>query len=306
MDPLLRKYLWLVDLLVVVVCAVFAARATASAIESSYLLDFGPVHAPVRALPPPPKVYGKETDEILRRNIFCSGCPPILTSDEPDGGVTEESGAPQKSTLALKLMAIMYAPPPHAAWSTAIVRDLDSKGIGPYGVGGSIRDGVVVDSIEEIRIYVRTGGHLEYIDLLDKAPPPASKTAAAGVSAPVAGMEAEIAKGLKKIGENRYEIQRATLDGVLGNLSELSRSARIVPELKDGRPAGFRLYSVRPDGPFALIGLQNGDVVQAINGIEMSSPDQALGAYTKLKTASHLSVSLERNGTKTTMDYNIR
>ena len=54
------------------------------------------------------------------------------------------------------------------------------------------------------------------------------------------------------------------------------RAARIVPETRDGKPAGFRLFSVRPDGPFAKIGLQNGDVISAINGLEMTSPDKAL------------------------------
>ena len=59
-------------------------------------------------------------------------------------------------------------------------------------------------------------------------------------------------------------------------------------------------------GPFGLIGLQNGDVISAINGLEMTSPDKALEVYTKLKSASHLSVGLERNGQKITKDYSIR
>ena len=101
-------------------------------------------------------------------------------------------------------------------------------------------------------------------------------------------------------------MQRATLDSLLGNMSALSRAARIVPEMKDGKPTGFRLLSIRPDGPFAKIGLQNGDVISAINGLEMTSPDKALEVYTKLKSASHLSVGLERNGQKITKEYNIR
>ena len=89
-------------------------------------------------------------------------------------------------------------------------------------------------------------------------------------------------------------------------MAALSRAARIVPEMKDGKSNGFRLLSIKPDGPFGVIGLQNGDVISAINGLEMTSPDKALEVYTKLKTANHLSVGLERNGQKVTMDYNIR
>src|SRR5205085_4496836 len=148
----------------------------------------------------------------------------------------------------------------------------------------------------------------EYMDLLDRATPP--PTAAAITPAPIAPsgdpMMAELDKGIKKTGEHSYEVQRQTVDSLLGNMSLLSRSARIVPEIRDGRAAGFRLFSVRPDGPFAKIGLQNGDVISAINGLEMTSPDKALEVYTKLKSASHLSVGLERNGQKISKEYNIR
>lgn len=86
----------------------------------------------------------------------------------------------------------------------------------------------------------------------------------------------------------------------------LSRSARIVPEIRDGKAFGFRLYSVRPDGPFAKIGMSNGDVISSINGLEISSPEKALEVYAKLKSASHLAVGLERNGQKISKDYTIR
>jgi len=125
-------------------------------------------------------------------------------------------------------------------------------------------------------------------------------------AAPTDPFAAELEKGIKKTGEHNYEVQRGTIDSLLGNMGALAKGARIVPETRDGKSAGFRLFSIRPDGPFAKIGLQNGDVVSAINGLEMTSPDKALEVYTKLKTANHLSVAIERNGQKITKDYNIR
>jgi general secretion pathway protein C len=38
----------------------------------------------------------------------------------------------------------------------------------------------------------------------------------------------------------------------------------------------------------------------------MSTPDKALEAYTKLKSASHLTVMVERRGENITLDYQIR
>jgi general secretion pathway protein C len=307
-ELLLRKYLWAVDGLVVVLCAVFLARASATASGGKMLVTGGsaaPKAARVAAPPPAAPVYTKQVEEILNRNIFCSTCPPILAKPVTDSGPPPAPPL-QRTSLNLKLLAIMFAPPPaDPRWSVAIIRDNDDKSAGPFTVGSKLRD-ATVDDITEDRVYLNFGnGRIEDLDLLDR-PQPAAAPVAAAPAAPADPLSAELDKGIKKTGEHNYEVQRSTLDSLLGNMAALAKGARIVPETKDGKPAGFRLFSIRPDGPFAKIGLLNGDVVSAINGLEMNSPDQALLAYTKLKTANHLSVAIERNGQKITKDYNIR
>jgi general secretion pathway protein C len=307
-ETLLRKYLWAVDGLVVALCMVFLARATATAIEKK-LVGTGPAPkaAPRAAVTPAAApAYGKQVEEILKRNIFCSACPPILGKPEDTSNGPAPAPPLQRTSLNLKLLAIMFAPPPaDPHWSVAIIRDNDSKSAGPYSIGSKLRD-ATVDDVTEDQVYLDFGGgRREYLDLLDR-PQPAPGAPASPAAAPSDPFAAELEKGIKPLGEHKYEVQRATVDSLLGNMGALAKGARIVPETRDGRPAGFRLFSIKPDGPFAKIGLQNGDVVSAINGLEMNSPDQALLAYTKLKTANHLSVAIERNGQKITKDYNIR
>jgi general secretion pathway protein C len=312
LEALLRKYLWAIDLAIIAFCAVFLARAASSAVESSIV-----VPAPRAALRPPrvapPVLYSKEVEPILKRNIFCSTCPPII----PDIKATDTTptvAAPEKTSLPLALVAIMYAPPPAegltSKWSVAVVRDTEDKSMGAFGWGDKVHNAKIME-IQETRIYIDNAGKTEFLDLLDgtkvqtntaEAQPATPQPAAGGGDA----FATEMAKGIKKTGEHAYEIQRATLDSVLGNMSLLSRSARIVPEIRDGKAAGFRLYSVRPDGPFALIGMQNGDVISSINGLEITSPEKALEVYAKLKSASHLSLGLERNGAKVAKEYSIR
>ena len=306
METLLRKYLSLVDLAVIALCAIFGARATATAIESGFVSSIpSSKHAPkAPTAPASTTVYSKQVEEILKRNIFCSTCPPILGGKEDTGIV----GPPplQKTSLPLKLLAVMYAPT-DPKWSMAIIRDNDDKSSGPFGVGSKIRE-ATIDQIDETRVFFNFGGgRREYLELLDTpAPPPNAPAAPKPDTGPKDPLAEALAKGIKKTGPNSYEVQHATLDSLLGNMAALSKAARIVPEMKDGKSNGFRLLSIKPDGPFGAIGLQNGDIISAINGLEMTSPDKALEVYTKLKTANHLSVGLERNGQKVTMDYNIR
>jgi general secretion pathway protein C len=311
METLLRRYLSAVDLVVIAICAIFGARATATAIEAGIATAVPAAKPGARPASPPPQgpVYSKEVEEILKRNIFCSTCPPILGKP-----VTANDGPPpppelQKTSLPLKLLAIMYAAPPAEQWSIAVIRDNDAKTAGPFSIGSQIRE-AKIDDIEPTRVYLDFGGgRREYLELLDEQPPKpgAPPVAAAPKPAPSADpLTAELDKGIRKTGANSYEVQHSTLDSLLGNMGALARAARIVPETRDGKSVGFRLFSIKPDGPFGKIGLQNGDIVSAINGLEMTSPDKALEVYTKLKTANHLSVGLERNGQKVTMDYNIR
>lgn len=307
METLIRKYLWAIDLLAIALSAVFAARATGVFVESAISRNTPVFKGARRASsePAPSTYYSKQVEDILNRNVFCSTCPPILPKPETDKPEEQKDPEPTRTALPLKLMAIMFSPPPNdPRWSMAVIRDTEQNSAGPYAIGMKIREATVED-IQETRIYLNNAGKPEYLDLIEK--PHTEVAAAPAPAAPSTDpFVAEMEKGIKKLSEHSYEVQRGTVDSLLGNMAVLSRAARIVPEVRDGKAAGFRLFSVKTDGPFGKIGLQNGDVIYAINGLEMTSPDKALEIYTKLKSANHLAVALERNGQKITKDYNIR
>jgi general secretion pathway protein C len=308
-ETLLRKYLWTVDLAVVALCATFLGMAASGAVESKFA-SVPPAARPATIKPPKPEAkpsFDKDPKAILKRNIFCSTCPPLLDEAVPEGPETLTE-TQTKTTLPIGLLAIMFAPPPNGIrWSVAVMRDTEYKTLGAFPVGGKIH-GATVTEILETRVYLDNEGKTEYIDMFEAPAPPPPPPGSAPAAAPDKNdaLAMEMAKGIKKLNENNYELQRSTLESVLGNMALLSRSARIVPEMKDGKAAGFRLFAVRPDGPFAMIGMQNGDIISSINGLEITSPEKALEVYAKLKSASHLSLGMERNGQKVTKEYNIR
>ena len=111
--------------------------------------------------------------------------------------------------------------------------------------------------------------------------------------------------GVTKMSDTDYRVDRSELDRTLANLNEVATQARIVPSFKNGKPNGFKLFSIKPGSIFAKIGLQNGDVIQKINGYDMNSPDRALEIYTKLRDATSLTIDLQRRGNNQTMNYTI-
>jgi general secretion pathway protein C len=135
------------------------------------------------------------------------------------------------------------------------------------------------------------------------APPAAPAPAAPGGPSPV---PADIASRIQKVSDTEYNVDRAVVDKILENQAELMRSARIVPEQKDGKVVGIRLFGIRPDTLLGTLGFQNGDRLEAINGFNMASPEKALEAYARLRTASNLNVKINRRGQTTSIDYRIK
>jgi len=140
------------------------------------------------------------------------------------------------------------------------------------------------------------------------APPPGAPPAPAAPAAPggPSPVPADIASRIQKVSDTEYNVDRAVVDKILENQAELMRSARIVPEQKDGKVVGIRLFGIRPDTLLGTLGFQNGDRLEAINGFNMASPEKALEAYARLRTASNLNVKINRRGQNTSIDYRIK
>jgi general secretion pathway protein C len=139
------------------------------------------------------------------------------------------------------------------------------------------------------------------------APAPAEKPLAGPASAgPLAAALADVVSRIKKVSDTEYEVDRGAIDTVLRNQMLLMQSTRIVPEHKDGKVAGIRLFGIRPDTLLGALGLSNGDRLESINGIEMDSPEKLLQAYARLPAASRLTVLVNRRGQPTTIEYRFK
>jgi general secretion pathway protein C len=291
---------------VIGICAAFAGRAAGHILEGAYLAG-DDIKAPARHSAPPPtaKLHDKSGEAIVSRDVFCSGCVP------PKPTVTSENATASnewsKTTLQLELVSTMVCPSDDN-YSMAVIRDMSTKEKDPemYHRGSTIgATGASVYRVLSKRVYILNGGKPEYVEL-DGSPPPAA--VAQNTPPPVAAGNPELGdidKGVNCSG-NSCTIDRALVEKLLSNTTMLATAARFVPSTKDGKPNGFKLYAIRPQSIFGRIGLQNGDTIKAINGSEMTTPDAALGLYTKLRNASHLSVQVERRGETVTLDYTIR
>jgi general secretion pathway protein C len=162
--------------------------------------------------------------------------------------------------------------------------------------------------IERSRVIVLNNNRREFIDGTPgdgNAVIPAPVVAAAPVKTD-APPSAVLGAGVKQLSENDYEIPKEEIAKTLSNLNDVAMQARIVPAFKDGVAQGFKLFSIRPDSIYTKIGIQNGDVIKRINGLDMNSPEKALEIYSKLKDSARIDIEVERNGAAVRKTYNVR
>jgi type II secretion system protein C len=335
MEALLKKYFWLIKLIGVGIVVLFAASALVNSVISKMLLEPAgeplvesdepdifeedddeddPRQKQAEMLeklsgtaPPPGKSdVQRAAESVLAGSIFCPTCvqeeaatPGMDTSAAVAGLSGPVRPGEIKSKLPLMLLATMESDDP--AYSMATILQTDTNVLGPYSPNDTIRAGVVVQRIERGRVFFRHGAQMEYIEL-GGTPPPVVATA------PVAPTEEKPAEENDREIEGAAEaiscdadftsctVDKAFVEKLLSNPAQLTRQARIVPAVRDGETKGYKFYGIRPGSLPKLLGMKNGDLLTSVNGHQLESLDQAMDLYTKLRRASHLSISLERQG----------
>jgi len=253
---------------------------------------------------------------ILERNIFDPQTgslwppktPELVAGSKPDESVEAvplaDGQMPPPCDGSVRLVASIFSPRKED-WSFASLA-LSAGSPLLYRPGNTV-EGKTVDSIYPEAVFLKNASGVLCSLTMFKSPnqPPPVPAVAAAAPAAATSADAELDQGIKQQSETKYTVRRSLVDKLLQNQAELMRSARVVPHEENGRVVGVKLYGIRKTSLLGKLGLQNGDMLRTINGFDMGSPDSALEAYAKLRSASNLSLAVVRRGNAVTMEYNI-
>jgi general secretion pathway protein C len=118
--------------------------------------------------------------------------------------------------------------------------------------------------------------------------------------------QAETITGIHRISDTEFELEPEAVDALLD--PETVALVRIVPEVA-GAPArivGFRIFGIRPHMPLGQLGLQNGDRVDVLDDVALTSERRWRKVVAKLAQAESLAVQVNRRGKRLTLRYRIR
>lgn len=251
---------------------------------------------PAGALSPAPREVATSTayspvqfaETVRTSGLFAL---PIAPADPLQSGI--QASTPVRGSLGLagkiRLIGVVFN---DQRGVFAIVEEVASKRQGLYRVSDQIAD---IGELMEIRrdaIVVRKGAVEELLELGLMERPPLPPLASGPASIP--GVP------LRKVVDRR-EVEQAMSD-----LPKLLTQARAVPFVANGAISGFRIDYIAPASFYEKIGIQYGDVLQRVNGVDVRDPSTMLNLFQQLKNERTVRLDLVRNNQKTTMTYELR
>jgi general secretion pathway protein C len=267
--------------------------------------------APPRAAAAPAGQTVAATPLEQWNNLFAPEQGMKLPSRLPTANAQSASQAPR---TAFVLVGTIVSSRPDAR--RAILWANGMKLPKAFREGEEVEPGAVLSSVERDKVWLTRGKEREKLDLLPvgskvraplSPPVPAQATVApgatqaAGTSPPPDG---DIR--VNRLADNRFSIDEAGVAQLAGNINQFMTQVRLIPFFEGNKSAGYRIAAIRPGTTFERLGFQGGDVLQQVNGLDVSSPEKLYTIFQNLKDQKTVSVNILRQGQKSTLTYEIR
>lgn len=324
MSSLIKKYLWVLTLLCVLVISYLLAKIASLFIASQFPDVLIAAKKPKTGLEAISDAARQEVDlgMILKRNFFdaeesrFASAEDIKTDEtvntsDTSRGDTGKIKEPQnqvavKTSLNISLIGTTSVSDGRNKLSSCVIRSGREQDVYRVWADPSFAEGTKITRILPKRVEFLNKGRLEYVDLVDFAKGQEAFNKPETLSQlPVRTktVEAEDTGDIQREG-NTFQIPRAEVDKALANISRLYTEIRAVPYFKDGKANGFKLLNVKAGSLFEKLGLRRGDILKSING-NMLDIQSGLKLFNELKNESNFTLEVERRGAEQAFKYDI-
>ncbi len=230
---------------------------------------------------------------ILDRNLFNS-LMVGQTSDQinlSSAPVTGKTSTVARSSVDLALIGTIVA----GDQSLALIKIGNKAGV--FRLKAELSPGVAVIEIARHMVVLRDHGVRRELKLKKRKETVARQVRQGGKAAAGRGVVAQ--------GEDRWKISRTAAENARANLNSLLQTARMIPQVQNGKTIGFKLVELERGSLLEQIGLKVGDLVVEINQVELNSPEKALQVFQQVREAKNISLGLVRGGQRKTFEYNL-
>lgn len=240
--------------------------------------------APVQSTRTATTARGPSLETLMAANLF--GSYQAVPSSEALGSAPD-------TNLNLLLIGILAGS--NEADSRALI---SQQGVdeAPYAIGADIVSGVTLHAIFPDRVILARNGTFETLRLDKDSPSRADNNPVLSGNSSGSDIDPMAPTGAM-LGQIR--------DRILQDPGKASEYIRVQPSNQNGTLKGYRLYPGRSAEAFSHLGLRPGDLVTAVNGIQLDDGQKALQTLNELKQAGSVTLTVERGGQVQTLSVSL-
>lgn len=253
-----------------------------------------------------PQLNDENVKIIMQRNLFQAEGDLGLDSDSPREAVADII----KSELPLKLKGTISS---HDELNgIALFEFLNNRKQDSFFVGETVMTGVKLHGVYKERAIVNNRGQLEFLELEKKKRVNRRKVSQRQTKRKYASIATSPAA--KEFREEGFERRgsKIKMSGdykakLLGpEFTKVLQDAKASPNVVNGKLRGFVLTRIREGSIYRKSGLQNGDIIEEINGILLTDTAQAIKLLNSLRNESEIELSVVRGGNPMNFEINIQ
>ncbi|MDP8224397.1 MAG: type II secretion system protein GspC [Candidatus Lernaella stagnicola] len=287
----IKKYLWVVRLVVLALCAYLAANAVSIYIRGK-IVTAPTVNLAAAAAGGSAYTSINVYDIVLKRSLFNSAGVNL------EAGFTARDSGPTIGSEDFVLMGVIAGLPD---LSYAVINTRHNGETAVFRVGDTVADVADVLAIRAREVELLHDGERKVISLPDLG----EGLSSAGDRWNRTVGEA-VADGIKKVGENEFVVSSEVIENAFEDMASMLRGARIMPHIENGQIDGFKIHRIKSSSLYKKIGLQNGDILHRVNSIEIKGPEDGLRLFQELRTAKNISIDVTRKGSRQTLSYTVK
>jgi len=217
----------------------------------------------------------------------------------PAPGSRAEARAKRLPPLQLRLLGTVAGDP---KISLAVIEDLTRKFQDVYKVGDSVQGAEIVRILED-KVALRRDGMEHVLSLC-------VGTAAAGKAGPAAPSRPEktvpSAEAVRVSSPSRFEINKRALLARIGGMEAILKKVKATEYKVNGKTEGLKLTGLNQVTMARFVGLREGDILQVVNGQELTSLPKAFQVFRKARKQSFVDLKILRRGEQVRLSYGIQ
>ena len=218
----------------------------------------------------------KIIEKVTRRNLFRVDV----------GGKNNKAPEPvnlnlEKTSLKLTLWGTVTGQEREDGW--AVIQDIKTKQQDLYRVDDKVQ-GATIKSILRNKVILTVNGKDQILEV-DADPPPL-----------IGHKRRPSGRPFSPPPTQGHRPSQKEVEDMLNAASKSNQLFKTRPYTKDGEASGVMIYSIKRDSVARLLGLRNGDIIQAVNGVEIKDSQDFEDFEDSIEGHSDMTIFILRRG----------